>query len=90
MKNSNTNFIGILQCLVFFAFFICKLSENCSFWGNGFPNFLKSTKLWWDGWFMVFFPLWCTAPLVFSIFIMFFIFQIIKYLCKKLIGGKSE
>ena len=44
--------------LVFIIFLIIKLTEKCAFWGDAFPRFLKSTEAWWDGWFMVFLPLW--------------------------------
>ena len=44
--------------LTFVVFLVMKLTEKCAFWGNNFPRFLKSTEAWWDGWFMVFLPLW--------------------------------
>jgi len=51
--------------LLFVIFLIMKLTESS--WGDHFPRFLQSTDAWWDGWFMVFLPLW--APFAISIII---------------------
>ena len=69
---------GILPILIFVVFLVMKLTENCTFWGDNFPRFLKSTEAWWDGWFMVFLPLWVGLPIAFIIFLICFIFNWIK------------
>lgn len=56
-ESSSSSGIGI-GGLLFIVFLIMKLTEKCAFWGDSFPRFLKSTEAWWDGWFMVFLPLW--------------------------------
>ena len=56
-SSSSSSGIGI-GGLLFIVFIIMKLTEKCAFWGDSFPRFLKSTEAWWDGWFMVFLPLW--------------------------------
>ena len=56
-SSSSSSGIGI-GGLLFIVFLIMKLTEKCAFWGDSFPRFLKSTEAWWDGWFMVFLPLW--------------------------------
>ena len=48
---------GILPILIFVVFLVMKLTENCTFWGDNFPRFLKSTEAWWESWFIVFLPL---------------------------------
>lgn len=59
MSESNNSSSGIgIGGLLFIVFIIMKLTEKCAFWGDSFPRFLKSTGAWWDGWFMVFLPLW--------------------------------
>lgn len=57
-KSSSSSSGVSLGGLVFIIFLIIKLTEKCAFWGDAFPRFLKSTEAWWDGWFMVFLPLW--------------------------------
>lgn len=57
-KSSSSSSGVSLGGLVFIIFLIIKLTEKCVFWGDAFPRFLKSTEAWWDGWFMVFLPLW--------------------------------
>ena len=69
---------GILPILIFVVFLVMKLTENCTFWGDNFPRFLKSTEAWWDGWFMVFLPLWVGLPIALIIFLIWFIFNWIK------------
>lgn len=56
-SSSSSSGIG-LGGLIFIVFLVMKLTEKLSFWGDNFPRFLKSTDAWWDGWFMVFLPLW--------------------------------
>lgn len=56
-SSSSSSGIGI-GGLLFIVFLVMKLTEKCAFWGDSFPRFLKSTEVWWDGWFMVFLPLW--------------------------------
>ena len=69
---------GILPILIFVVHLVMKLTENCTFWGDNFPRFLKSTEAWWDGWFMVFLPLWVGLPIALIIFLICFIFNWIK------------
>jgi hypothetical protein len=58
-ENNHVSSSGIgIGGLLFVVFLIMKLTEKCAFWGDSFPRFLKSTEAWWDGWFMVFLPLW--------------------------------
>lgn len=66
---------GVLGSLIFIAFLIMKLTEKCAFWGDNFPRFLKSTEVWWDGWFMVFLPLWGSLPILLIVMIIWFIFN---------------
>lgn len=61
--------------LIFIVFLVMKLTEKCAFWGDNFPRFLKSTEAWWDGWFMVFLPLWIGLPIVLIILLIWFIFN---------------
>lgn len=67
--NKNVSGGGTLPILIFIVFLVMKLTEKCAFWGEGFPRFLKSTSAWWDGWFMVFLPLWVGLPIVLIVFI---------------------
>ena len=67
-----------LGSLIFVIFLMMKLTEKCAFWGDSFPRFLKSTSAWWDGWFMVFLPLWVGLPIALIIFLICFIFNWIK------------
>jgi hypothetical protein len=60
--------------LVFIVFLVMKLTEKCAFWGDNFPRFLKSTEVWWDGWFMVLLPLWIGIPIAFVIMLIWFIY----------------
>ena len=58
-ENSHVSSRGIgIGGILFVVFLVMKLTEKCAFWGDSFPRFLKSTEAWWDGWFMVFLPLW--------------------------------
>lgn len=57
--------------ILFVIFLIMKLTEHLSFWNGHFPRFLQSTDAWWDGWFMVFLPLW--VPFAIAIVIIIFI-----------------
>ena len=58
-ESNNTSSSGLgIGGLLFIVFLVMKLTEKCAFWGDSFPRFLKSTEAWWDGWFMVFLPLW--------------------------------
>ena len=63
MSNTNVSTNGIL----FIVFLIIKLTEKMPWWGENFPRFLKETPAWWDGWFMVFLPLWAPIALVLAI-----------------------
>ena len=67
-----------LGSLIFVVFLVMKLTEKCAFWGDNFPRFLKSTEAWWDGWFIVFLPLWVGIPIALIIFLICFIFNWIK------------
>lgn len=65
MENTKVTYTnGAINTFLFLIFFIMKLTEKCAFWGEGFPRFLKSTEVWWDGWFIVFLPLWIGLPIV--------------------------
>ena len=59
MKNTTVQSSGSIGLggVIFLIFLIIKLTEKCTFWGDGFPRFLESTPAWWDGWFMVFLPI---------------------------------
>ena len=63
--------------LLFVVFLIMKLTEKCAFWGDSFPRFLKSTEAWWDGWFMVFLPLWGGLVIAAAILLIVCIFALI-------------
>lgn len=65
---------SFLASLIFVVFLVMKLTEKCAFWGDNFPRFLKSTEAWWDGWFMVFLPLWIGLPTVLIILLIGFLF----------------
>ena len=81
-NNTQVSKSGIgLGGIIFILFLILKLTEKCSFWGNGFPRFLKSTSAWWDGWFMVFLPLW--LPIVIVILIVLICVVVLRYLDKR-------
>ena len=68
MSNTNVSTNGIgLGGILFIVFLIIKLTEGMPWWGENFPRFLKSTPVWWDGWFMVFLPLWVPIALVLTI-----------------------
>ena len=62
-KSSSVSGSSGLSTLVFIVFLVMKLTERCAFWGGNFPRFLQSTSAWWDGWFMVFLPLWVGLPI---------------------------
>ena len=68
---------GYSGFILFILFFLIKITEHLSFWNGYFPRFLQSTSSWWDGWFMVFLPLWFPIAVIALIFI---IFLIIAYL----------
>lgn len=72
-KNGGSGGGSSLTILIFVIFLVMKLTENCAFWEDSFPRFLKSTEAWWDGWFMVFLPLWIGLPIVLIIIIVWFI-----------------
>ena len=69
-SNVHTSGIG-LGGILFVIFLIMKLTEPLSFWNGHFPRFLQSTEAWWDGWFMVFLPLW--VPFAIAIAIIIFV-----------------
>jgi hypothetical protein len=73
--NKNVSGGGTLPILIFIVFLVMKLTEKCAFWGDSFPRFLKSTEVWWDGWFMVFLPLWVGLPIVLIILLIWLIFN---------------
>ena len=78
-KNNNhasSSGIGI-GGILFVVFLIMKLTEKCAFWGDSFPRFLKSTEAWWDGWFMVFLPLWGGLVIAVAILLIVCIFALI-------------
>ena len=78
-KNNNhasSSGIGI-GGILFVVFLIMKLKEKCAFWGDSFPRFLKSTEAWWDGWFMVFLPLWGGLVIAVAILLIVCIFALI-------------
>ena len=68
---------GLINILVFIVFLVVKLTEKCTFWNGSFPRFLMSTESWWDGWFMVFLPLWIGVPIVLILLIIFIIIALI-------------
>lgn len=72
-NKSSSGTSGVLSSLIFIAFLAMKLTEKCAFWGDSFPRFLKSTEAWWDGWFMVFLPLWVGLPIALIVMIIWFI-----------------
>lgn len=63
--------------LLFIVFLIMKLTEKLSFWGDNFPRFLKSTEVWWDGWFMVFLPLWGGIVIALAIWLLVLLIAVI-------------
>lgn len=63
--------------LLFIVFLIMKLTEKLSFWGDKFPQFLKSTEAWWDGWFMVFLPLWGGIVIALAIWLLVLLIAVI-------------
>jgi hypothetical protein len=64
---------GYSGFILFILFFLIKITEPFSFWNGHFPRFLQSTLSWWDGWFMVFLPLWLPIAVIALIFIIFLI-----------------
>ena len=64
-----------LGSLIFVIFLVMKLTERCAFWGDNFPRFFKSTEAWWDGWFMVFLPLWGGLVIALIILLIWVIFN---------------
>lgn len=75
-SHASSSGIGIGGVL-FVVFLIMKLTEKCAFWGDSFPRFLKSTEAWWDGWFMVFLPLWGGLVIAVAILLIVCIFALI-------------
>jgi hypothetical protein len=77
-ENNHVSSSGIgIGGVLFVVFLIMKLTEKCAFWGDSFPRFLKSTEAWWDGWFMVFLPLWGGLVIAVAILIIVCIFALI-------------
>ena len=77
-ENNHVSSSGIgIGGLLFVVFLIMKLTEKCAFWGDSFPRFLKSTEAWWDGWFMVFLPLWGGLVIAVAILLIVCIFALI-------------
>lgn len=77
-ENNHVSSSGIgIGGILFVVFLIMKLTEKCAFWGDSFPRFLKSTEAWWDGWFMVFLPLWGGLVIAVAILIIVCIFALI-------------
>lgn len=64
---------GYSGFILFILLFLIKITEPFSFWNGHFPRFLQSTSSWWDGWFIVFLPLWLPMIVVALIFIIFLI-----------------
>ena len=54
---------------------VLKLSEPLEIWNGHFPTFLKSTELVFDGWFLVFLPMF----IKYLLWILFFIIGILSY-----------
>ena len=75
-SHASSSRIGI-GGLLFIVFLVMKLTEKCAFWGDSFPRFLKSTEAWWDGWFMVFLPLWGGLVIAVAILLIVCIFTLI-------------
>ena len=75
--NASSGGVGISGLLVI-VFLVMKLTEKLSFWGDHFPRFLKSTPAWWDGWFMVFLPLWAGLAIALVIFLIALLVAFIK------------
>ena len=75
-NHASSSGIGI-GGILFVVFLIMKLTEKCAFWGDSFPRFLKSTEAWWDGWFMVFLPLWGGLVIAVAILLIVCIFALI-------------
>lgn len=77
-ENNHVSSSGIgIGGLLFIVFLVMKLTEKCAFWGDSFPRFLKSTEAWWDGWFMVFLPLWGGLVIAVAILLIVCIFALI-------------
>jgi hypothetical protein len=77
-ENNHVSSSGIgIGGVLFVVFLIMKLTEKCAFWGDSFPRFLKSTEAWWDGWFMVFLPLWGGLVIAVAILLIVCIFALI-------------
>lgn len=77
-SSSSASASGVsLGGLLFIVFLIMKLTEKLSFWGDSFPRFLKSTEAWWDGWFMVFLPLWGGIVIALAIWILVLLIAVI-------------
>ena len=64
---------GYSGFILFILLLLIKITESLSFWNGHFPRFLQSTSSWWDGWFIVFLPLWLPIAVVALIFIFFLI-----------------
>ena len=64
---------GYSGFILFILLLLIKITESLSFWNGHFPRFLQSTSSWWDGWFIVFLPLWLPIAVVALIFIIFLI-----------------
>ena len=77
-ENNHVSSSGIgIGGILFIVFLVMKLTEKCAFWGDSFPRFLKSTEAWWDGWFMVFLPLWGGLVIAVAIILIVCIFALI-------------
>ena len=77
-KDNHASSSGIgIGGILFVVFLVMKLTEKCAFWGDSFPRFLKSTEAWWDGWFMVFLPLWGGLVIAVAILLIVCIFALI-------------
>ena len=77
-ENNHVSSSGIgIGGILFIVFLVMKLTEKCAFWGDSFPRFLKSTEAWWDGWFMVFLPLWGGLVVAVAIILIVCIFALI-------------
>ena len=77
-KDNHASSSGIgIGGILFIVFLVMKLTEKCAFWGDSFPRFLKSTEAWWDGWFMVFLPLWGGLVIAVAILLIVCMFALI-------------
>lgn len=77
-ENNHVSSSGIgIGGILFIVFLVMKLTEKCAFWGDSFPRFLKSTEAWWDGWFMVFLPLWGGLVIAVAILLIVCMFALI-------------